>query len=224
MIELPMKTAIEVAISLARNHLHDASKVGKANVLACQEYLRAAQAAVTGLEREVDEILIEAKSVARTYWSTERREALLVRIDTYLNVDRLRPLLGEAIDGIDKCRNHALDDALSFFLGTKLKKDACNDLTEVLGNLGGHLRSLSSAMTLDRRNYAGPSGIDAPVLMELHDTLENKNKLSEDEQRVQVRALAAAGQAERQRHGLALAAQITGTIHELTVGFRLALA
>jgi hypothetical protein len=222
-IELPLKTAIETAIMLVENHLRDAAKVGKANVVACGEYLRAAQAAITGLEREVDEILIEAKSVARTYWSPERRDALLVRIDTYLNADRLRPLLGQAVDGIDSCHDHALKDAHSFVLGTNLKKDACGDLAKVLVSLAQHLRSLSAAMALDRRNYAGPSGIDVPVLMDLFDTLENGQDLAEHNQREKIKALAAAGQQERQRHGLTLAAKIAGTIQELAVGFRIAL-
>ena len=92
-------TALERALTLAEDHLSKAQAVESANIAACVEYLRAVQSAMSGLEDELDEILIETKLVARFYW--DKRAALYERIDRYLNRDRLRPLLDQAIQGMN---------------------------------------------------------------------------------------------------------------------------
>ena len=95
-------TALEKALTAAERCISNAQAIKKANVSACVEYLRAAQSAITGLEDEADEILIEAKLVSQFYW--EKRIALYERIERYLNRDRLRPLLDQAMQGLRPAR------------------------------------------------------------------------------------------------------------------------
>ena len=83
-----MIRALDRAFSAAERYISNARAIKKGNVAACIEYLRAAQSAITGLETETDEILVEAKLVSQFYW--EKRSALYQRIEEYLNRERLR--------------------------------------------------------------------------------------------------------------------------------------
>ncbi|MBA2592596.1 MAG: hypothetical protein H0U97_10235 [Gammaproteobacteria bacterium] len=212
-------TALERALAVAEDHLAKASSVKWANVAACIEYLRAAQSAVTGLEDEVDEILIEAKLVARFYW--EKNAALYERIDRYLNRDQLRPLLGQAIEGIVSCHKFAEQDSRGFFSGDQ-KKEAVAEVLRLLGELSGYLASLGSSMSYSRENYASPSGINMPELMQIQALLLPKQAADgADEQRTEVARIAEASQRSRVRRGFPLVAQAARIIQELTVVFSL---
>jgi hypothetical protein len=212
-------TALERALVIAEAHLLKASAVRSANIAACVEYLRATQSAITGLEDEVDEILIEAKMVARFYW--DKKAALYERIDRYLNRDRLRPLLDQAIQGITACYKFAERDSRGFFQRAE-KPDAVAEVLRLLDELSGYLASLGGVMTYSRENYASPSGINMPELLQIQGLLLSQPE-SDDEQRrrTELAAVVEEVQSGRARQGLPLVAQSSRIIQELTVVFGL---
>jgi hypothetical protein len=212
-------TALEQALAVGENHLSKARAVKSANVAACVEYLRAVQSAITGLEDEVDEILIESKLVARFYW--DKSAALYERIDRYLNRDRLRPLLDQAIQGIISCHKFAERDSKGFFQRSE-KADAVAEVLRLLGELSGYLASLGSAMTYSREDYASPSGINMPELLRIQGLLlPGAESTDAQRQRAELAELVEQVQSSRVRCGLPLVAQSERIIRELTVVFGL---
>ena len=212
-------TALERALAVAEDHLAKAKSVKSSNVAACIEYLRSAQSAVTGLEDEVDEILIEAKQVARFCW--EKNAALYERIDRYLNRDRLRPLLGQAIKGIVACHNFAEQDSRGFFGGDR-KKEVVAEVLRLLGELSGYLDSLGNSMGYSRENYTSQSGINMPELLQIQALLlPTQAADGADQQRTEVARIAEESQRNRVRRGFPLVAEATRIIQELTVVFTL---
>jgi hypothetical protein len=214
-----LKTALERSLAVAENHLSKANAVKSANIAACVEYLRAAQSAIKGLEEEVDEILIEAKMVGRFYW--DKRAALYERIDRYLNRDRLRPLLDQAIQGIASCQKYAERDATGFFQRAE-KAETVAEVQRLLGELSNYLASLGSAMTYSRENYASPSGINMPELLQIQGLLISHPEGIDDQQRrTELAQVVEEVQSRRLREGLPLVAQSARIIQELTVVFGL---
>lgn len=212
-------TALGTALALAEEHLSKARAVRSANIAACVEYLRAAQCAITGLEEEVDEILIEAKMVARFYW--EKKAALYERIDRYLNRDRLRPLLDQAIQGITACHKFAERDSKGFFQRSE-KADAVAEVLRLLGELSSYLNSLGGAMNYSRENYVSPSGINMPELLDIQELLLlQPESADEQRRRIELAAVVEKVQGGRARQGLQLVAQSSRIIQELTVIFGL---
>lgn len=215
-------TALERAFALAQDHLSKAKAVKGANIAACVEYLRAAQSAITGLEEEVDEILIEAKMVARFYWdSRDKRAALYGRIDRYLNRDRLRPLLDQAIQGVTACHKFAERDSKGFFQRAE-KAAAVVEVLQLLRELTGYLASLGGTMTYSREDYTSPSGINMPELLEIQRLLLSEPGSAEDHRgQTEVAEAVEEVQNRRLRQGFPLVAQSSRIIQELTVVFEL---
>jgi hypothetical protein len=215
-------TALEKAIELAERYLAEARVIAKTNALSCIRYLQAAQAALRGLEDEVDSILLEAKIVARFQW--EGRSDLLKRIDEYLNRYRLAPVLGQAIEGIEACYDFARRDEESFFQLRRGDKAAAMD--EVLGlldELTQYLENLGSSMEYSRENYAGPSGIDKLVLLDLEQLLIAGDDARDDEIRQKVIWTVDEHLKGRQRKGLQYADAAEGTIQKLMNAFGVSL-
>jgi hypothetical protein len=205
-------TALEKALAIAGESLAKAVAVNKANVAACLHYLRAAQAAVMGLEEELDEILIQAKAVARFRW--DERAIAFERIDRYLNRDRLRPILDQSLHGLLACRAQMEKDANGFFARQE-KAELVSSISDALDDLFRYLRSLSGAMGYTRENYAGSSGINMPELIAIQRLLE-----STDTAWAVVEAVEAL-QGRRRKEGLALVADATKLMQELSVVFKL---
>jgi hypothetical protein len=214
-----LETALERALLAAEDHLKKANAIKSANIAACVEYLRAAQSAISGLEDEVDEILIEAKMVARFYW--EKRDVLYERIDRYLNRDRLRPLLDQAIQGITSCHKFAERDARGFFQRAE-REEVISEVTRLLGELADYLKSLGGAMAYDRENYASPSGINMPELLRIQELLLSQPGPADDQhQQTTLAGLVEEIQSRRVRQGLPLVSESSRIIQELTVVFGL---
>ena len=212
-------TALERALAITEEHLAKASEVKSANIEACVGFLRAAQSAITGLEDEVDEILIESKMVASFYW--DKRAALYERIDRYLNRDRLRPLLGQAIEGIVSCHKFAERDSKGFFQRAE-KADAVVEVQRLLSELSGYLDSLGGAMTYSQENYASPSGINMPELIRIQELLLSAPGSAEDQPlRKELAEVVREVQNRRLRQGLQLVAESSRIIQEITVVFGL---
>lgn len=228
MLESIAATALEKAVASAAQLLieakNEAAKANKYNIVCCISFLEAARTAVTGLEDEVDEILIEATMVGRYEW--EKRSELYKRIQSYLNRDRLREILKEALEGVGACYKFAAQDA-DAFLQRKARKEqksaAVKALLELFGSLHEYLKSLSSMLALDKGNFAGQSGINLVELLHLQNCLDDYQPGVGDAEsrKQQVRELAAAAQEKRQRCGLPLAANIKRVTQELTVAFQL---
>jgi hypothetical protein len=206
-------TALERALSMADGYLKKGSASKTANVEACLNYLRAAQVAISGLEEEVDEILIQAKMVARFKW--DDRTTPFERIERYLNRDRLRPILDQSLQGLEACRRYLERDSTGFFQRAE-KLELVAEVSSLLDSLFNYLRSLGSAMSYSRENYAGPSGINMPELIEL------QNLLSAPDRAADAIALVDKVQAQRQRGGLALVAQTARLTQEIAVTFQFA--
>ena len=217
-LEIGLKTALELAWAAATDHLSKARAVKSANIAACVEYLRAAQSAITGLEDEADEILVEAKMVALFFW--DKRAALYERIDSYLTRDRLRPLLDQAIKGIDSCRKFAERDSEGFFSGRTEKADVVAEVRRLLDQLHDYMASLGSMMDLSRENYVSPSGISMPRLLDIQERLKQPDS-THDHRRSELVTLVKEVQRGRVKPGLPLVADCVRVIQELTVVFGL---
>lgn len=225
LISMAMGTALERAAALAEDHLSKARAVKSANIAACVEYLRAAQSAIAGLEEEVDEIFIMTKLVARFDW--DKRAALYERLDRYLNRDRLRPLLGQAIKGIESCHEFAERDSKGFFRREE-KADSVREVFKLLGQLSMYLASLGSTMDsdkVDKENFAGPSGLNLPELLRIQELLEllvsQPESAEAEPQRTELIDLVEQAQSSRVREGFAIVADSTRIIQELIVVFGL---
>lgn len=220
-----VKTALRSAATATEHYLNAADRITERNIHACRSYLRAAQSAIEGLEREADEILIEAKSVTEMLWTDDTRAALRRRIDTYLHVDVVRLQLARAVAGIDACHGRAVRDATSWLRGSADKKRASDNLLESFGALKSYLESLHSTLGYSVENNVGPSGVLVPILLELRKLLEparHETPTAEQERQQRVRGLASEAQVMRRRNGLRIAENASRTIQELSMAFRLA--
>jgi hypothetical protein len=219
MITTGLVTALEKALKIGNDYLSKAGAIKSANIAACVEYLRATQSAITGLEDEADEILIDAKMVARFHW--EKREALCERIESYLNRDRLRPILDQAIEGITSCHKFAERDWKGFFQRAE-KADAVKEALRLLNELCAYLASLKGAMAYSKDNYAGPSGVNIPELLRIQELLLSQPESADDQRRqMKIAEVVEEAQSRRLRQGFPLVAQSSRIIQELTVVFGL---
>ena len=211
-------TAMARALTAAEDHLSKARAVKSDNIAACVEYLRAAQSAITGLEDEVDEILIEAKMVAQFYW--EKRAALYERLDRYLNRDHLRPLLDQAIKEITACHEFAKSDSNGFFQRAE-KVEALAEVQRLLSELSNYLASLNGQMNYSRKIYAGPSGMNMSELLDIQELLSQPESADDQPLRTKLAKVVKEVQSRRIRPGLPHVAQSSRVIQELTVVFGL---
>jgi hypothetical protein len=232
-----LKTALTPAFKSATKWLEGAraevNKTKKYNVSACVSYLEAARIAIRGLEDELDQILIEAEQVSQYYWEKKNRAKLAKRITTYLNHDRLRPILDESLEGIGKCHNFAKQDIYGFFGRADQKKTHAVDLLEELHReMQNYLVNLSKSSSYTEVNYAGPSGLKMPELLDLRELLKDKTKRpllsdgrkvprTEAERQNQAASIVDNVQKDRDRRGFATVAKAKGVMQELMVAFRL---
>jgi hypothetical protein len=223
-----LQTALNQALQLGNQRLREAQEVGDNNMVACIAYLEAARAAIRGLEEELDEILVEAKRVASFSQTWENRPDVFKRINEYLNRDRLRPVLDQSIEGIDRCSQAARDDSRRFFVWRQeqreQKAEVVENLLKLLEDLREFLQGLSLRMQLDRENYAGPSGLGMSELLELEKLLDDSKAgaKSEATRREEIWMLVNNMQETRERRGLPLGTQVEVLVRDISVAFRLA--
>jgi hypothetical protein len=232
-----LKSALVPAFKCADQWLGKAraevKKTKKHNVSACVSYLEAARTAIGGLEDELDQIMIEAEQVAHYYWEEKNRAELAKRITTYLNRDRLRPILDESLSGIAACSKFAAQDIYGFFGRADQKKThAVKLLEELYAEMQKYLVGLSKTTSYTEANYAGPSGLNIPELLDLRELLKDQTKgalltdgtevpATEAGRRKKAVSLVAKVQKDRDRRGFATAAKAKGVMQELLVAFRL---
>jgi hypothetical protein len=240
-----IKSALVPAFNSANQWLGKAraevKKTKKNNVSACVSYLEAARTAIRGLEDELDQIMIEAEQVAQYYWEKKNRAELAKRITTYLHQDKLRPILDESLSGIEKCSEFAGKDICGFFGRADQKKTHAVKLLEELyaemhkylvGLNKISLVGLSKTTSYTEANYAGPSGLNIPELLDLRELLKDKTTealltdgtkipATEEKRREKAVSLVAKVQEDRDRRGFATAAKAKGVMQELIVAFSL---
>ncbi|MFX1274296.1 MAG: hypothetical protein ACFFBP_16195 [Promethearchaeota archaeon] len=166
---MAIEFAIEIAFKEALKYLNKANKNAKDDVEYCKNYLKAAQSAVIGLEKECDQILVQSKNIDLS--DPEKVSKLLIRIDEYLNVDQLRPILKIALTGLNKCHK-ALQENSERFLQWPWKKEirqeAVSDFMILLNDLNSYLDDLE-VVYLQYRNSG--TGILVQELNQIKDYL-----------------------------------------------------
>jgi hypothetical protein len=228
MEEIPARlliTALEKAVDVGSQYLHEAENMRQDNVLRCIAYLDAARAAIRGLEEELDEILIETKLVVSFPQDWEKRPDIFRRIDSYLNRDRLRPILDDSLVGIERCQRVAAANPASFFQRSSVGEQRKETVAAILllnNKLDVYLKALSGQMDLDRIDYAGGSGLHMDELLEVERLLDDSRAGAEDAatRKEEIKGLVETMQ-KRAREGLPLAAEAKGLMLDLTVAFRL---
>lgn len=137
------KKATDIAVRKIDQILKDAENTNKWRVERCEKFLEACSEAIRGLEREYDEILVQAGSFEG---SPEEVKYLKDRINEYLNVDKLRDRLGDAIEGLEFYQD-AFDQKAKSILNwpwkRKDKKEAAKQFAKTLRELNAYLKKLS---------------------------------------------------------------------------------
>ena len=158
-------------LNVIAGHLKEAEQYAKEDVRSCQGYLKAASAAIVALEAEYDQILVQAKITDLNQGDEVKQ--LYGRIETYLTVDKLRPMLQEALSGLKGCRE-ALEKNADRFLQWPWKKDdrqqAIKEFTSLLGNLDLYLTELGKT---GFGNLKYISGVGATALVRVQNYLRD---------------------------------------------------
>ena len=144
MFDLGM-SALKEATRLAQDYIGKAEKLALEDVERCQNYLRAAQVAIIGLETEYDQIIVQAEICELD--QPEQVRQLRERIREYLMVDKLRPELQKAVAGLDECRKALQKDANRFLQWPWTKKNrqvAVTEFADLLQQLVQYLKELDS--------------------------------------------------------------------------------
>lgn len=138
--------AIDLAVQAAKNHIKMAKQYTSQDVEFCLNYLEAARDAIQGLEKEYDQILVQAKNT--NLEQPNQVENLIQRIDSYLKIDKLRPELLGAIIGLDDCLK-ALENKSKKLLQWPWKKSnrekAVKDFASLLRDIKQYLEDLDGA-------------------------------------------------------------------------------
>lgn len=148
--------ALKVACTEALNFLHKASQYAKEDVEYCKNYLKAAQSAVIGLEKECDQILVQSRNIDLNL--PEEVTELRIRIDEYLFVDYLRPILNIAVKGLEKCHKALQESADRFWQWPWVKEErqiAISDFTMLLDDLKKYLDDLDKDHLIHRKAGTG---------------------------------------------------------------------
>jgi hypothetical protein len=139
------KHVIKVATEVANEYIKKAQQYKEQDIRSFENYLEAARVAITGLEEEYDQILVQAKNCELD--KPEQIKALNERIDAYLKVDSLRPKLQDSIVGLTKCREALQKNAEGFFLWfwpqvREKRQEALAEFDKLLVDLEKYLRAL----------------------------------------------------------------------------------
>ena len=203
-----VQTALQTALALVKAHLERAAEQRRQTARACISYLEAAREAIRGLEKEVDEIFVEAMVIGRFESDADHERQLFKRVHSYLNVDRLRPLLSEALNGIDQCHDELVQQANGFFGTNGPRAEAGKAVLNMLAALQEYLSNLRGSLTYSLDNFMGPSGVNMKELKELSDALASDMNVEEAERRDRIAEIADRGSSQRRRDGIALAAAV----------------
>lgn len=137
------KKAIDIAVGRIDQLFKEAGEKDRWRVERCEKFLEACSEAIRGLEKEYDEIIVQASICDEN--SDEVKE-LRSRIKEYLHIDKLRDRLKDAIDGLlfyqDAFEKKA-KSILNWPWKREDKKQSANQFSETLKQLNSYLKKLS---------------------------------------------------------------------------------
>jgi hypothetical protein len=139
------KSVLQIFANLAGKHIEKAKEYKEQDIRSSENYLEAARLAVTGLEEEYDQILVQAKNC--DLGQADQLKSLSTRIDAYLTVDVLRPKLQDAVVGLARCRDALEKNAEGFLLWLwpplkEKRQEAIAKFDQLLRDLEDYLKRL----------------------------------------------------------------------------------
>jgi hypothetical protein len=90
---------VTFTLNVAQQYLDDVENTPDKSVARCQKYLNAAAAVIEGMYNEPVDIIISAMYC--DFSKQEEIDAIMKRIDEYFKLERLRPILNIAIEGLN---------------------------------------------------------------------------------------------------------------------------
>lgn len=168
------KSVLPIFASIAGDYIKKAQEYKQQDVRACENYLEAALQAITGLEQEYDQILVQATNC--DLGQPDQIQLLRTRIDTYLKVDIIRPKLKDAVIGLTQCRELLRKNAEGFLLWfwpelQERRQEAVTKFDTLLGELESYLNRLDNA---GLRNLKAGTGVGAMTLKQINNYLDSR--------------------------------------------------
>ena len=168
------KSVLEVFAALAGKYIEKAREYKEQDIRACENYLEAARIAITGLEEEYDQILVQAKNC--DLGQADQIRALKTRVDAYLTVDILRPKLQDAIVGLGQCRDALRKNAEGFLLWLwpplkEKRQEAIAKFDELLQELEEYLKKLDEE---GLKYLRAGTGVGVATLQKIQDYLDTR--------------------------------------------------
>jgi hypothetical protein len=217
MIDLGVR-ALETAVQAAQNYIKKAEEYSLQDVQRVQNYLQAAHVAITGLEREYDQILVQAKYCQLDQQDQVRE--LNTRIDNYLTVDKLRPELLKAVTGLSSCRVELQKHADRFLQWPWRRVDRREAVTLFVGLLHELEQYVLKLEEQGLQYRPAGTGVAVASLMEIKRVL-NAGKLSYGQKPESLVQVVSTIQEDRSKdHLLDFTVKIQQTIDELITAFR----
>ena len=138
----PVEYAIDKALGLALELLHQARQEQRAVVDRAIKFLEASRYAIEGLEKEYEEILVACQSLEAN--STQTR-ILSERIGNYLHVDKLKRVIEDSVVGLEEYIN-PLDELANSMIQWPWKSgeriNAAREFRDHIGDLKNYLTRL----------------------------------------------------------------------------------
>ena len=168
------KTVLQLFANLAGKHIDKAKEYKEQDIRSCENYLEAARLAVTGLEEEYDQILVQARNC--DLGQPDQIRSLSIRIDAYLTVDVLRPKLQDAVVGLARCRDALEKDAEGFLLWLwpplkEKRQEAIAKFDQLLCDLEDYLKRLDDE---GLRYLKAGTGVGVATLREIQTYLVSR--------------------------------------------------
>ena len=206
----PTLSILTLALNLAQQYIHEARNTADKSAVRCEKLLYAAKEAIQGLYNEPVDIIISAMYCDLS--KQEEIDTLMKRIDQYLKLERLRPLLKEAIEGLDVYREELSRDRYYFasLLFARSNEETINNFENLLKDLRGYYDQLDAEAFKSRD--AG-TGLLLIPLMNIRNSLATK-----DRQKV-INYASAPEIAYQQRRLSELIGKISRTTNELILAF-----
>src|SRR5215813_11878759 len=166
------KSVLQFFATLAGKHIEKAREYKEQDIRACENYLEAARIAITGLEEEYDQILVQAKNCDLE--QPDQIRELKTRIDAYLTVDILRPKLKDAVVGLALCRERLRANAEGFLLWfwpplKEKRQEAIAKFDKLLQDLEEYLSKLDDE---GLKYLKAGTGVGVMTLLEIQNYLD----------------------------------------------------
>jgi hypothetical protein len=168
-----VSVVIKEAHERIKTLIKEAEDNKKGKIISCISYFNATREAISGLQREHDMIMGEARFC--DFGSKDEIRNLAKRIHAYLTVDLIRDEMSTAVQGLENCVRSFANDTSGFFAGFRAFRQADRlAAIEKFGNLITELRQYISDLAYrDLPHRESGTGIGARHLAEIRQALEN---------------------------------------------------